>query len=179
MYIYVYIYLHGPVWLQWLQWGPVWLQWEPVWLQWGPVWLQWVPVWLQWEPVWLQSRFCCSPCTHSTLNSPNADILKVSVMSPDHTIGAGACGHAALDHIYAPGSSARFARAEAHKITLWDYITGLYHGIILLDTIMGSYYSIVLMDCTTGKYYRIVIQYHITESHYGMILWNHIMDSSL
>ena len=40
-------------------------------------------------------------------------------------------------YIYTVGSSARFARAEAYRIILWDYITGLYYGIILRDHISG------------------------------------------
>ena len=49
---------------------------------------------------------------------------------------------------YVLGSSARFARAEACEIRLWDYITGLYCGIILQDEIVGLYYGITLRHIT-------------------------------
>ena len=35
------------------------------------------------------------------------------------------------------GSSARFARAEAYGMIVWDYITGSYYRIILRDNITG------------------------------------------
>ena len=34
------------------------------------------------------------------------------------------------------GSSARFARAEAYALIIWEYITGLYYRIILLNRII-------------------------------------------
>ena len=40
-------------------------------------------------------------------------------------------------HIYILRSSARFARAEAYRIILWDFIMGLYYGMIFRDDITG------------------------------------------
>ena len=40
-------------------------------------------------------------------------------------------------NLYILGSGARLARAEAYRIILWDYITGLFYENILQDNIMG------------------------------------------
>ena len=40
-------------------------------------------------------------------------------------------------YIYIPETSARFARAMAHGMTLWDYIMGSDYGTILRDNITG------------------------------------------
>ena len=53
-------------------------------------------------------------------------------------------------YIYILGSSARFARADAYGIRLWDYITGFSHAIILRDNIKELYYGTMLRDCITG-----------------------------
>ena len=125
-----------------------------------------------------------------------ADSL-TSILLKYHAISSGYGGHAQRlqyinIYIYILGSSARFARAKAYGIILWDYIfwdciMELYYGIILRDTITELYCCIVLRDDITeinhgfifrdhvvGLNYRIIFQDYILESYYGIILLKYI-----